>query len=66
MKAIEVFNAMRNQDKVKVIDYGYIGSNDIDDNSFLISSIYSDDIVTLIDEKGNLFSELSFDMIEVI
>lgn len=58
MTPLETFKAMQSNSVVKVTNKGYLEENGIVNNSFTISCIYSDDVVTLIDEEFNLFSEV--------
>lgn len=55
----DAFNAMQEQTAVKIINKDYLEQWGIEDNMFTISCIYSDNVVTVVNDNGNIYSELS-------
>ena len=55
----ETFNAMQSGYSVMITNKEYLKENDIVNNFFTISCIYSDGIITLVDDEYNIYSELS-------
>ena len=54
----EVFNAMQEGNSVKIINKEYLQNNEIENNIFTVICIYCDDVIYLIDDKGNVYSDL--------
>ena len=55
----EAFNAMQEETIVKIIDKDYLEQWEIEDNLFTISCIYSDNVVTVVNNNWDIYSELS-------
>ena len=55
----EIFNAMQSGYSIMIINKEYLKENEIEYNIFTVSCIYSDGVVTLVDEYGNIYSELN-------
>ena len=58
MEAQEVFNAMQRASSVKIINKQYLKNTMIVNNIFTVMCIYCDNVISLIDDKGNVYSDL--------
>lgn len=55
----EVFNAMQEGNSVKIINNEYLEQWEIENNIFTVSCIYSDNILTVVNDESDIYSELS-------
>jgi len=58
MTTQEVFNAMQEGNSVKIINKEYLQNNEIENNIFTVVCIYCDNVISLIDDKGTVYSDL--------
>ena len=61
----EAFNAMQEETTVKIINKDYLEQQEIKNNLFTISCIYSDNVVTVVNDDWDIYSELSVNDIAI-
>lgn len=61
----EAFNAMQEETVVKIINKDYLEQWEIENNLFTISCIYSDNVVTVVNDNWDIYSELSVNDIAI-
>ena len=61
----EAFNAMQEKTVVKIINKDYLEQWEIENNLFTINYVYSDNIVTVVNDDLDIYSELSVNDIAI-
>lgn len=54
----ETFNAMKNGYSVTITNKEYLKENNMYSDTFTVYCVYSDNIISLIDNQGNIYSDL--------